>query len=64
MLGLAQTHDELGVVADQFGGPTYAADIAASLITITKAIRLKNCANFGIYHYSGEPHVSWHHVLV
>lgn len=60
MLGLTQTHDELGVVADQFGGPTYAADIAASLITITKAIRLKNGANFGIYHYSGEPHVSWH----
>lgn len=60
MLGLTQTHDKLGVVADQFGGPTYAADIAASLITITKAIRLKNGANFGIYHYSGEPHVSWH----
>lgn len=59
MLRLAQTRDTLGVVADQFGGPTYAGDIASTLITIAKAIIEDNNIAYGIYHYSGLPHVSW-----
>lgn len=59
MLRLAQSRDELGVVADQFGGPTYAGDIANALIVMAKAVSEGN-QSFGIYHYSGLPHVSWH----
>ncbi|MCU8069524.1 dTDP-4-dehydrorhamnose reductase [Shewanella sp. SM32] len=59
MLRLAQSRDELGVVADQFGGPTYAGDIANALIVMAKAVSEGN-QSFGIYHYAGLPHVSWH----
>lgn len=59
MLHLAQNRDEFGVVCDQFGGPTYAGDIAKTLIVIAKAISKGN-QSFGIYHYSGLPHVNWH----
>ena len=59
MLRLAKTHDTLGVVGDQFGGPTYAGDIASALITIAKAIYSGESEQFGIYHFSGLPHVSW-----
>jgi dTDP-4-dehydrorhamnose reductase len=59
MLRLSQTRDELGVVADQFGGPTYAGDIAAALITIAKALH-NGDQHYGIYHFAGLPHVNWH----
>ncbi|WP_413490520.1 dTDP-4-dehydrorhamnose reductase [Shewanella baltica] len=58
MLRLAQNRDELGVVADQFGGPTYAGDIADALIEITKALQA-GYTHFGVYHFAGKPHVSW-----
>ena len=63
MLRLAQQRDSLGIVADQFGGPTYAGDIAAVLIKIAKSItdskNTFNTEHYGIYHFSGMPHVSW-----
>jgi dTDP-4-dehydrorhamnose reductase len=59
MLRLGKTRDTLGVVADQFGGPTYAGDIAKAIVAISQQIIDGNQA-YGIYHYSGFPHVSWH----
>lgn len=59
MLRLAKTRDTLSVVADQFGGPTYAGDIANAILKITKQIARDRSA-YGIYHFSGFPHVSWH----
>jgi dTDP-4-dehydrorhamnose reductase len=59
MLRLAKTRDSLGVVADQFGGPTYAGDIAKAILAIAKQLIDGNQA-YGVYHYSGFPHVSWH----
>lgn len=59
MLRLAQTRDELGVVADQFGGPTYAGDIAATLLTMAQSLHNGN-HDYGIYHFAGLPHVCWH----
>jgi dTDP-4-dehydrorhamnose reductase len=59
MLRLAKTRESLGVVADQFGGPTYAGDIAHAILTISKQIARDRHA-YGIYHFSGFPHVSWH----
>lgn len=58
MLRLARTRDTLSVVSDQFGGPTYAADIASSIIKIAQDIEQGN-SKFGVYNYSGYPHVSW-----
>lgn len=60
MFRLAQSRLELSVVVDQIGGPTYAGDIAEAIISIIKQLSVENEKRFGIYHYSGEPHVSWH----
>ena len=59
MLRLAKTRDTLGVVADQIGGPTYAGDIAASLIHIAEKAIVGEGVQYGIYHFTGEPYVSW-----
>lgn len=59
MLRLTKTTDTLDVVADQFGGPTYAADIANAIMIITKQLADGNQA-YGLYHYSGFPYVSWY----
>jgi len=59
MLRLGETRTELGVVADQFGGPTYAGDLAAAIITILKKNTEGNVVEKGIYHYCGEPMTSW-----
>jgi len=58
MLRLAQTRDTLGVVGDQYGGPTYAGDIAKALIIIAQQLQ-QGTTKFGVYNYSGYPHVSW-----
>ena len=59
MLRLIKTRDTLDVVADQFGSPTYAGDIANAIIIIAKQLADGNQA-YGLYHYSGFPYVSWH----
>lgn len=60
MLRLAQSRPELGVVADQIGGPTYAGDIAEAIISIVVQLNPSNDKRFGLYHFSGAPYVSWH----
>ena len=55
MLKLAETRDEISVVSDQIGTPTYAGDLAD---VILKIISSKN-TNFGLYHYSNEGVASW-----
>ncbi|TFL17097.1 dTDP-4-dehydrorhamnose reductase [Jannaschia formosa] len=57
MLRLSETRDALTVVDDQIGGPTPAADIAATLLALAE--RLRQGAPGGTYHYGGQPHVSW-----
>jgi dTDP-4-dehydrorhamnose reductase len=59
MLRLGRTRDTLGIVADQEGGPTYAGDIAKALLAIAKHYAEGNPMHWGIYHYSGLPHISW-----
>lgn len=60
MLRICQNSTELKIVGDQFGGPTYAVDIASSLIKIAKCIVQGKIIKYGIYHYSGLPHLSWY----
>lgn len=50
---------ELGIVADQLGGPTYADDIAAALISMMIQIQTGKKACREIFHFSGAPHCSW-----
>jgi len=59
MLRVGQQRDNLGVVADQLGGPTYAGDIAAALLTIAEQSLNGAELPWGVYHFAGEPHVSW-----
>lgn len=58
MLRLGATRDILTVVADQVGGPTAAADIAAALLTMARAFHAGQGVT-GTYHFSGAPDVSW-----
>ena len=56
MLKLMKTKDEIGVVADQFGAPTWARDLSECIVTFIQ----KDCSSYGIYHASGEGKCSWH----
>ena len=60
MLRLGKEKSELGIVSDQFGGPTYAGDIAKAIIDIVKKIESCEPVRWGVYHYSGTPQVSWY----
>ena len=61
MLRLGQERNELNVVSDQIGSPTYATDLAE---VILKIISNKNYQNkeqsTEVYHYSNEGEISWH----
>ncbi|WP_026759165.1 dTDP-4-dehydrorhamnose reductase [Sediminimonas qiaohouensis] len=57
MLRLSQARDHLRIVADQVGGPTPAADIAATLLKTAHAMADGHPG--GTYHYGGTPEVSW-----
>ncbi|QNK76819.1 dTDP-4-dehydrorhamnose reductase [Winogradskyella sp. PAMC22761] len=56
MLRLANERDEIGVVGDQIGSPTYAKDLAEAVLQI---IELRK-TSYGIYHYSNEGEISWY----
>lgn len=60
MLRLAKERDTLDIVGDQIGGPTYASNVATTLIEIANQILVDKKGNFGIYHYTGKPYVSWY----
>jgi dTDP-4-dehydrorhamnose reductase len=57
MLRLSETRDALSVVEDQIGGPTPAADIAAALLSMGRAMVAGHAG--GLYHFSGAPDASW-----
>ncbi|RMZ60517.1 dTDP-4-dehydrorhamnose reductase [Chryseobacterium nematophagum] len=55
MLHLFSQKDELGIVADQFGQPTNANDLAETIMNIVEAPNKE----FGIYHFSNYPETTW-----
>ena len=56
MLRLAETRDEISVVSDQIGTPTYAGDLAQVILKLI----LENNKSYGTYHYSNEGIASWY----
>lgn len=60
MLRLAADRDEISVVADQWGNPTSALDIADAILHATAMLHGdKNFGAFGAYHLAGTGETSW-----
>ncbi len=61
ILRLAREREELRVVADQYGCPTFAGDIADVLLELAGRIAEIDVRDaWGVYHYCGEPATTWH----
>ncbi len=60
MLRLGKEKEVLSVVADQYGSPTYAADLADAILTIATQISQQSDVIWGTYHYCGKGVISWH----
>ena len=58
MLRLGEERDELNIVNDQIGSPTYAADLAEALLKIISNKNKEQSTE--IYHYSNEGKISWY----
>lgn len=55
MISLGRTKDELGVIFDQIGSPTYATDLATAIMAaVDKGVPS------GIFHFSNEGAISWY----
>ncbi len=60
MLRLREEKDIFRVVADQYGCPTYAADLADAILTIAMQVSEQCDVIWGTYHYCGKGVTSWH----
>ena len=54
MLNLAKKHDEVDVVRDQIGSPSYTPDLARGIVD------LSNTDYYGFYHMTNEGYLSWY----
>ncbi len=50
---------ELKVVADQFGRPTFAGDLAEAALTVGERLARDENAPTGVFHFAGAEAVSW-----
>ncbi|MBU2249590.1 MAG: NAD(P)-dependent oxidoreductase, partial [Gammaproteobacteria bacterium] len=60
MVRLAKERDELSVVADQYGCPTYAGDLAKAILRVCEQHEQGKMQAWGVYHYCGDTPTSWH----
>ena len=61
MLRLGKQRDELNIISDQIGSPTYASDLAEAILTIINNKDYQNKEQpTDIYHYSNEGEISWY----
>lgn len=56
MLKLFNEKEEVKVVSDQWGSPTYAGDLAGTILSIVE----HNKAPCGIYHFTNEGRTNWY----
>jgi len=61
MRRLGAERDSLGVIFDQIGTPTYAADLAAAIVAMLPQIK---AGTKEVYHYSNEGVASWYDFAV
>ncbi len=62
ILRLCKERESLPVVADQYGSPTYARDLAEALFLMIESCEEKKTILddlFGIYHYANDGEVTW-----
>ena len=65
MVKLMKEKDEINVVNDQIGSPTYAADLADAILQIIIFNTQHSTINIqGIYHFSNEGIISWYDFAV
>lgn len=60
MLRLGQEREELRIVNDQWGCPTFAGDIADALFVIAGKILSGTFDNWGTYHFCGSTALTWY----
>jgi dTDP-4-dehydrorhamnose reductase len=60
MLKLAQAHDSLNIVDDQWGCPTYAGTIAETIFTLLEKSKTNTNENAGLYHLCDQGRTSWY----
>ena len=60
MLRLGREHETIRVVDDQIGSPTFTGELAEVILKIVTRYRRQTDLEWGIYHYGGQPPVSWH----
>ena len=60
MLKFSETREEISIVSDQIGSPTYAGDLAEAIIKIV----LSSSTIYGVYHYSNSGAISWYDFAV
>ncbi len=61
ILKLGKEKEVIGVVSDQFGSPTSAADLAETVLIIaSRILTFYEGITFGTYNYCGEGITSWH----
>lgn len=60
MIRLMTERDEISVIADQIGSPTYARDLAQAILVVAHSDNWTK----GIYHFSNEGEISWYDFAV
>ncbi len=60
MLRLGREREVVQVVADQYGCPTYAADLAETILRVAAQVLEGRQVHWGTYHYCGKGVTSWH----
>jgi dTDP-4-dehydrorhamnose reductase len=59
MLRLMNERDEVKVVDDQRGSPTWTFDLASAVLAFIKNVDAGKDIPFGIYHYTNEGNITW-----
>jgi hypothetical protein len=60
ILRLTSEREELRVLGDQYGCPTYAGDLAAAILHIAHQIEKHDQTYWGTYYYFGQGITTWH----
>jgi dTDP-4-dehydrorhamnose reductase len=60
ILRLSREREELRIVSDQIGSPTYSGDLAQAIFDLLKVSTQDGKSVFGVYHFSNQGQCSWY----